>query len=89
MCGCFHGLDVSEGGILAQHLHVDHADQELSENLGSTLLLRELLLESLYLRKDDSVLLLLRLGLPNGLDQLEELGGRTLHRQHHRSTVNN
>jgi len=61
-------MDVGEGSIVTQHLHVDGPDQELSEFLLPQVALEEFGLEQLRLGGDDFVFLLLGAGLADGLD---------------------
>ena len=87
------GLDVAEGAVVAQHLHVQQPHQELLGLLlvggqlvlllrpgtsGRPGLLRplKLLLEDGHLPGDDPILLLLGLGFPDRLEELEELLGQ-------------
>ncbi len=86
------GLDVAEGAVVAQHLHVQQPHQELLGLLlvgGQLVLLRrwttgrpgllrplELLLEDGHLPGNDPILLLLGLGFPDRLEELEELLGQ-------------
>lgn len=87
------GLDVAEGAVVAQHLHVQQPHQELLGLLlvggqlvlllrpgtsGRPGLLRplKLLFEDGHLPGDDPILLLLGLGFPDRLEELEELLGQ-------------
>mmetsp|Transcript_10060 Transcript_10060/g.32328 ORF Transcript_10060/g.32328 Transcript_10060/m.32328 type:complete len:352 (-) Transcript_10060:57-1112(-) len=66
-------LDVPEARVVTQHLHVHQSNQKLLHLLLRHVRLHHPLLQSRHLLHDDAVLLLLRLGLPDRLHQVEEV----------------
>lgn len=73
--GHLDGMDVAEGGIVAEHLGVDEAEEELLHLAAWHVGVRKAALEVLELARDDAVLLRLGARLANGLDEVEELLG--------------
>lgn len=71
--GHLDGVDVAEGGVVAEHLGVDEAEEELLHLAARHVGVGEAALEVLELAGDDAVLLRLGARLADGLDQVEEL----------------
>ena len=68
--------DMTKAGIVSEHLNVDGPDEQLFELLLWNVTLSELGLETLSLKRDNFVFLLLGAGLSNRLDQVKELLGQ-------------
>ncbi len=85
------GTDVAERGVMAEHLGVHEADEELLHRLLVQVAVAHEHFQMRHLAVDDAVLLLLGLGLPDGLDQQEEVLGQVCadktgqHRRHART----
>ena len=73
--GHLDGVDVTEGGVVAEHLGVDEAEEELLHLAAGHFGIGEAALEVLELARDDAVLLRLGARLADGLDEVEELLG--------------
>lgn len=73
--GHLDGVDVAEGGVVAEHLCVDEAEEELLHLAAWHVGVGEAALEVLELARDDAVLLRLGARLADGLDEVEELLG--------------
>jgi hypothetical protein len=73
--GHLNGVDVAEGGVVAEHLGVDEAEEELLHLAAWHVGVGEAALEVLKLARDDAVLLRLGARLADGLDEVEELLG--------------
>jgi hypothetical protein len=73
--GHLDGVDVTEGGVVAEHLGVDEAEEELLHLAAGHVRVGEAALEVLQLARDDAVLLRLGARLADGLDEVEELLG--------------
>lgn len=73
--GHLDGVDVAEGGVVAEHLGVDEAEEELLHLAAGHVGVGEAALEVLELARDDAVLLRLGARLADGLDEVEELLG--------------
>lgn len=71
--GHLDGVDVSEGGVVAEHLHVDEADEVLLHLALRDVRFRETPFQGFDLVKDDAVLLRLGSGLADGLHKLQKL----------------
>lgn len=71
--GHLDGVDVAEGGVVAEHLGVDEAEEELLHLPAGHVGVGEAALEVIQLPRDDPVLLRLGPRLANGLDKVEEL----------------
>jgi hypothetical protein len=75
--GHLNCVDVAEGGVVAEHLGVDEAEEELLHLAAWHVGVGEAALEVLKLTRDDAVLLRLGARLADGLDEVEELLGLT------------
>lgn len=73
--GHLDGVDVAEGGVVAEHLGVDEAEEELLHLAARHVGVGEAALEVLELAGDDAVLLRLGARLADGLDEVQELLG--------------
>lgn len=71
--GHLDGVDVAEGGVVAEHLGVDEAEEELLHLAAGHVRVGEAALEVLELAGDDAVLLRLGARLADGLDEVQEL----------------
>ena len=73
--GQLDGLHVAEARVVAEHLDVEQANQELLEPLARQRVgaVGQQLLERHDFERHDAVLLLLRLGLADRLDEVEEV----------------
>lgn len=73
--GHFDGMDVAKGGVMAEHLGVDEAEQELLHLAAGHVGVSEATLEVFQLARDDAVLLRLGARLADRLNEVEELLG--------------
>lgn len=73
--GHLDGVDVAKGGVVAEHLGVDEAEEELLHLAAGHVGVGEAALEVLELARDDAVLFRLGARLADGLDEVEELLG--------------
>lgn len=67
------GVDITEGGVVTEHLDIDEADEILFHLAAGDVGFGDPALEGLDLAEDDAVLLGLGAGLADGLDEVQEL----------------